>query len=205
MPMRHSKILKATWIRGRSNTGTDLRVFLVWFLFAVCVSSFTPCLVPASPLDGVFRYKLENRTVLPVGHYDLKFGLSQASGLPLIDGVNTRSGVTNSTFVEVDIDHDGDVDLIELSTAPRIQVWVNDGRGRFFPAVPNDFSLVRVWPFFYESAENDFLSMWLEPHELCLDSVTLGLVLREIPVVFLNVEDDTPRSPRAPPASMDKV
>ena len=203
--MKYSKQLKFQTIRFLSNRRCLLLVFMFWFFSAVCVSLTPSYLLLASQMDRVFKNELSDRAILQISPCDLKFGFSEALGLPLIDGVTARRGPANSSFVEVDIDLDGDVDLIELSRAPRILVWVNDGRGRFFPATPNDYTLVRVWPFFYESAENDFLSVWLEPHELCLDSVTLSLVLREIPVVFLYVEDNTPRSPRAPPASTNKA
>lgn len=34
-------------------------------------------------------------------------------------------------LVASDIDHDGDVDLVALTAAPRLLVWLNDRRGRF--------------------------------------------------------------------------
>ncbi len=203
--MKYLKLLKSQSIRRLSNRGSLLTVFLFWFLSAVYVSLATPPILLASQMDGVFGIELNDRAELQISHYDLKFGLSRALSFLLMDGLNAKREPFSLSLFKVDIDLDGDLDLVDLSKAPRILVWVNNGRGRFFPLTPSCYNLVRVCPFFYESAENDFLSVWLEPHELCLDSVALGLVLKEIPVVFLNVEDDTPRSPRAPPASMNKT
>ncbi|MGH9429469.1 MAG: hypothetical protein ACRD2L_24550 [Terriglobia bacterium] len=38
--------------------------------------------------------------------------------------------------VAIDVDRDGDSDLVALTRAPCLLVWLNDGRGHFFPRVP---------------------------------------------------------------------
>jgi hypothetical protein len=59
--------------------------------------------------------------------------------------------------------------------------------------------LVKVRPFFRESAENDFLPLWLGPERPCLESVSLSSITKEWTVIIPRSEGYSLRFPRAPP------
>ena len=203
--MKDTKSLKSQSIGYSSFKKSLLRNISSWLLSAGYVFLAVPSILLATQAKTVFEFELADRISLQTNHCDLKTSLSRAFSLPLMIGANIEGEPCSSGPFRVDIDHDGDLDLIDLSDAPRVLVWVNNGRGRYIPLIPLCYNLVRACPYFYESAENDFLSLWVEPHKLCLHSVALGLVLKEFPDVFVNVEGFTPRSPRAPPAPMIKI
>jgi hypothetical protein len=100
-----------------------------------------------------------------------------ARGTPPLSLANwiskTSAGSVERTVhqVVVDIDHDGDFDLIAVTNLPRVLVWLNDGRGRF---TSWDYSYFLRSSNVLEDAEDSnyedtpFSLLWLEagPHSL---------------------------------------
>ena len=117
-------------------------------------------------------------------------------------GYHARHGSTGYCLLKIDVDFDGDVDLIALNTASRVLVWINDGHGRYFLVTPGRYCLGGIRPFSRETAANGSLTLWLEPYALCLDSVSLGAVSKERAPDFSISDYYSPRFSRAPPVSL---
>ena len=95
----------------------------------------------------------------------LKPGLSMAPGSFQIDLHFTGRNNTNIVFqtpesqitvAALDIDHDGDIDLVieQSLTRKRLQVWINDGHGNFEQGRVEDYpSVVRSVPNAIQSSE----------------------------------------------------
>ena len=131
--MKGSRLLKTHLVARHSNT-IGFFCNVAWgLLTAICLSFPSSPLLLASQSKKIFNFELDGHADPQFLHCDLKIGLGRALGLPSLSGPDARRVPSGSKFCEVDFDQDGDLDLIDFSKAPRILVWVNDGRGRYFP------------------------------------------------------------------------
>jgi hypothetical protein len=179
-----------------------LFVLTYWVLLAVPGLFAFPSAIPASRVQEVFGLELGDQVTQPTGHTGfLWMGPGQNSIPDLRETWHAPRVPFVSRVFRVDVDLDGDFDLIALKGLSRVLVWINDGRGHYFLVSPGSCNLVKARPFFLESAENDFLPLWLEPQKPCLDYVSLGSIAQERMVMIPRCEKYSPRSPRAPPVS----
>jgi len=129
-----------------------------------------------------------------------------APPLSLANWISQTSGGSLERTVHqilVDIDHDGDPDLIALTNLPRLLVWLNDGRGRF---TCWDYSYFLRSSNVLEDAEDSnsedtpFSLLWLEarPHSLELIPVASAKFDFQTRSPWFYCRSQS--SPRAPPS-----
>jgi hypothetical protein len=120
--------------------------------------------------------------------------------LGTIWGAKDPSPEATVKLVMVDVDHDGDSDLVAITTLPRLMVWLNDGRGHFSSWHSRPLCLLRKGVLDPESNEEDAPLLWLEPYELTtpLNSVASSQIDRESSKK--SFQRLSLRSPRAPPS-----
>jgi hypothetical protein len=107
--------------------------------------------------------------------------------------------------VVVDIDHDGDPDLIAVTNLPRLLVWLNDGRGGF---TSWDYSYFLRSSNVLEDAEDSnyedtpFSLLWLEARPHSLELIPVASAKFDFqpgsPSFFCRSQS----SPRAPPSRL---
>ena len=132
-----------------------------------------------------------------------------ARGTPPVSLANwiskTSSGSLERTVrqVVVDIDHDGDPDLIAVTNLPRLLVWLNDGQGRF---TPWDYSLSLRSSRVLEDADDSnyedtsLLLLWLEARPHSLELIPLASAKFDFQSRSPSFCCRSQSSPRAPPS-----
>lgn len=92
---------------------------------AFAPASFTLRALPQTAegdFDGDGRPDVATIRDTPVGRR-IQVGLSGSSITDVTANV--------TSLLAADVDHDGDLDLVAVSRTGRVQVWINDGHGRF--------------------------------------------------------------------------
>ena len=124
------------------------------------------------------------------------------TGLPL---PHFRSGpaLTERTVLQflVDIDQDGDSDLIALTNLPRVLVWINDGTGHFatwYPS-PSLHSSKIIEDADSSDEDSPLLFLWLDAKVLSLGLVPLASAQTDSKSPQVSFDYLSQSSPRAPP------
>ena len=115
---------------------------------------------------------------------------------------NSASAERTVRQVVVDIDHDGNPDLITVTNLPRLLIWVNDGRGRF-TRWDSSFSLHSSNIFEDAADSNDedtpLFFLWLEVRALSLQLIPLASTQPDSKWGQSSFDCLAQSSPRAPP------
>jgi hypothetical protein len=186
----------------KSRIGTVIGLVLPQLLFAaVCAepSCFASTYgVSAGVQDAEFR-GLTNRSGSPA--FNARDPLSPSLANWLFHN-NSASAERTVRQVVVDIDHDGDPDLITVTNVPRLLIWVNDGRGRF---TRWDSSLSLQPSNIFEDAadsndeEMPLFFLWLEVRALSLQLIPLASTQPDSKSGQSSLNCLAQSSPRAPP------
>jgi hypothetical protein len=107
--------------------------------------------------------------------------------------------------VIVDIDHDGDPDLIALTNLPRLLIWLNDGRGRFTSW--HTSSSLHPSHVFEDAADSNsedtpLFCLWLGTQPLSLQLIRVAATRFDPKSGFLLFTCICQSSPRAPPSQV---
>jgi hypothetical protein len=124
------------------------------------------------------------------------------TGLPF---PHFRSGpaLTERTVLQflVDIDQDGDSDLVALTNLPRVLVWINDGTGHFttwYPS-PSLHSSKIIEDADSNDEDSPLLFLWLDAKVLSLGLVPLASAQTDSKSPQVSFDYLSQSSPRAPP------
>ena len=101
------------------------------------LSAVNACVHPYPPLRCALKdYVLQNNRLLHTPNRTLDRSQIQicVSGFFRSNKIVVDEKIVR--VVVIDIDRDGDSDLIALTRAPRLLVWLNDGRGHFSSRTP---------------------------------------------------------------------
>ncbi|PYV43846.1 MAG: hypothetical protein DMG06_09105 [Acidobacteria bacterium] len=117
----------------------------------------------------------------------------------LICGAGDPSLEATVKLVMVDIDRDGDPDLVAVTSLPRLLVWLNDGRGHFRSWQPHSLCFLRRGLLDSESNEEDAPLLWLEPRQLTTHLIPVASSQINRKSFRMSFQSVSLRSPRAPP------
>lgn len=182
-----------------------LLIFPLWLLCAIPVLTASTSVRLVSQADEVFGFELEDWTIQHIRLPDLWGRRVKTPSLEVVRTCDARNGFVGYCLLKIDVDLDGDLDLVALNGVPRFLVWINDGHGHYLLVIPSRHSIAGIRPFFCETAADDSLTLWLEPYELCLESVSFGAVLKERAPSLSISKCCSPRFSRAPPVSLFTV
>jgi hypothetical protein len=104
--------------------------------------------------------------------------------------------------VMVDIDHDGDVDLISLTSLPRLLVWLNDGKGHLILWHSRFFLIVDTSYVDPESSDEDAPLFWWAPSQPTVQLMRIASAEAHRESFPKCTNAFCPGSPRAPPPSI---
>jgi hypothetical protein len=96
----------------------------------------------------------------------------------------------------LDVDHDGDLDLIVLTRSLQPLILLNNGQGDFFPYNPLCLSICRFHFAQYDCSENPPLLVWASPCGIAFPQWIFHLFLQP---TRLSHESVLPILPRSPP------
>jgi len=187
-----------------SNPGT-VPLLLIPLFMTLCLLFRSLC-APASPVffpagqapSADFR-TLGLPPIQKVSSHRCSLAFSQwLSGI--ICGARDPSLEATVKLVMVDIDHDGDPDLVAITSLARLLLWLNDGRGHFSSWQPRSLCFLRKGFLDPESNEEDAPLLWLEPRQLTAQLNPVASTQTDRESSKKSFQCFSLRSPRAPPA-----
>ncbi len=176
-----------------------LATSMVLLLLRVSLVSAAPAAISSPVIHEIFGLENEDRISWTVASPDLRKLTDVQMGLDLPEIDPLTLPPRECIVIKADVDLDGDLDLIALTPKPRLLVWINDGRGKYFPARPIRSAFVRHDPVGGESAENDFLPLWLDPNEFLVECFVEESLHASALVTSPRSANYFPRCSRAPP------
>ena len=106
--------------------------------------------------------------------------------------------------VWIDIDRDGDADLVAVTNHLRLVVWLNDGKGHFTSC--RSSSALKCSQIVEDpdlnSEDIPLLFLWLQARTFSLDLVPLVSILTDSESLLASLDRLAQSSPRAPPAHL---
>jgi hypothetical protein len=186
----------------KSRIGAVIGLILTQLLFAA-VSAESSCFASAcgpsaGPQAGEFQGLANHCSFLA---FNARDPLSPSFENWLSSG-DSASAERTVRQVVVDIDHDGDPDLITVTNLPRLLIWVNDGRGPF-TRWDSSFSLHSSNIFEDAADSNDedtpLFFLWLEVRALSLQLIPLASTQPDPKWGQSSFDCLSQSSPRAPP------
>jgi hypothetical protein len=146
----------------------------------------------------VCAHGLTNHSSFAVPDAKSSAALSLAEWIASSDFVSAERMVRQ---VSVDIDNDGDPDLVAVTSLPRLLVWLNDGHGNFTSW--HSSSSLRCSRILEDPDSNDedspLLFLWLEARVLNLRLIPLASARPDAQSVLASSDCLDQSSPRAPP------
>jgi hypothetical protein len=160
----------------------------------LCASS---CKLSAAMVSARLR-----RSLIPSDCTILQPTKPLSIGLPL-PHFRSLPALTERTVLQflVDIDQDGDSDLIALTHLTRVLVWINDGTGHFttwYPS-PSLHSSKIIEDADSNDEDSPLLFLWLDAKVLSLGLVPLASAQTDSKFPQVSFDYLSQSSPRAPP------
>jgi len=198
-----NKKLGRRWSPTHDSSRLRLSIILAFITFCLLLGAFgaqaSPVFFPAGQVPSA-----DFRTLgLPPIQKASGHGSSLAFGqwlLGIIWGGRDPSLEATVKLVMVDIDRDGDPDLVAITSLPRLLVWLNDGQGHFSSWHARSLSFLRKGFLDPESNEEDAPLLRLEPRQLAAQLKPVASTQIDRKSSKKSFECCSLRSPRAPPS-----
>jgi len=194
LPRSASLSFRKCWVVG-----------LIWTQFLLAVVCAQPgSFVSQRGAPSGLRYAEFQGLARPSS--SVTFSTRGASALTLSNWFFNSSHLSAERTVRqvlVDIDHDGDMDLIAVTDFPRLLVWLNNGRGSFTPwhsSCSLHSSSVLEDAVDSNGEDTPQLFLCLEARALSLQLIPLASTQSDPQFGFFAFDSLSLSSPRAPPS-----